>query len=208
MDILIGMVKATVKKILKIAKSLVISTVDAVRIIADKNSTKAEKADSVFNLFGVTVTSCVIEVLFEMMAESLHIPDPFDEIIFGPLQILTTVICTNLTMLILEKADLFDVRYGYRIIAIKQIFEEERTAYERDVALVEAQGYANIDKIIETVRTECKCIFSNLQEMDVKTQSVRPGLEKVGAMFNLDIDFEKKWLEFLGYDKIGNLIDA
>lgn len=120
MDILIGTVKATVKKLLKIAKNLVLSTVDAVRIIADPNASAAEKADSVFNLFGITITSCVLEVLFELAGDVLRIPEPFDDIVFGPLQILATVVCTNLTMLILQKADLFDVRFGFKINAVKK----------------------------------------------------------------------------------------
>ena len=39
MDILIQTVKATVQKLLKMAKNLVLSTVDAIRIISDKQST-------------------------------------------------------------------------------------------------------------------------------------------------------------------------
>jgi len=111
MDILINLVKATVKKILNVAKKLVLSTVDAVKIIADKSSSPAEKADAVFNLYGVTITSCVIDVIFS----SIKMPEP----IIAPLQILATVICTNLTMLILQEADLFDVRFGFKINNIK-----------------------------------------------------------------------------------------
>ena len=89
MDILICVVKATVKRLLKITKSLVLSTVDAVRIIGDKTATKSQKANAVFNLYAVTITSCVIEVLFELASDALHIPEPLDDIIFGPLQMIT-----------------------------------------------------------------------------------------------------------------------
>ena len=50
-----------------------------------------------------------MEVLFELLGDMLHIPEPFDDIVFGPLQILTTIVCTNLTMLVLKKLDLFGV---------------------------------------------------------------------------------------------------
>lgn len=120
-----------------------------VRMILNNRQTKLDSALSqlgnaaqrigeyVFSLFGVTIKSCVIEVLFELAADTLHIPEPFDDIIFGPLQILTTVVCTNLTMLILQKADLFDVRFGFKINAIKNIFAKEYEAYAQEMAIAE-----------------------------------------------------------------------
>lgn len=76
MDILINLVKATVKKLLKLAKNLILSTVDAIRIISDKNTSSAQKADAVFQLYGVTITSCVIEILFELAGNALHLSEP------------------------------------------------------------------------------------------------------------------------------------
>ena len=206
MDILINTVKATVKKILKLAKNLVLSTVDAVRIIADKNATAAEKADSVFNLFGVTITSCAIEILFELAAEALHIPNPWDEIIFGPLQILVTVVCTNLTMLILQKADLFDVRFGFKVEKVKGIFEEERALFVRDMQIAEQSAYMRIEDIIKEAREESMQIYENLQELNPKKQSVRGQLEGINRMFNMDIDFDAEWLKFIGMDGVLELV--
>ena len=75
MDILIGMVKATVKKLLKIIKSLIMAVVDSVRVIATPETTAAQKADAVFNLFGITITNIVIELLFEAIEKGAHIPE-------------------------------------------------------------------------------------------------------------------------------------
>lgn len=198
MDILINVVKATIKKLLKIAKNLVLATVDAVRIIANKDSTAAEKADSVFNLFGITITSCVIEVLFELASDALHIPEPFDDIVFGPLQILATIVCTNLTMLILQKADLFDVRFGYKISAIKQVFNEEREAYSLELATAEQYSTQRIEAILEATKEESLNIYNQLQEIDPKKQSVRGQLNSMNQLFGMDIDYEKDWLRFMG----------
>lgn len=198
MDILINAVKATVKKLLKIAKNLMLSTVDAVRIIADKNASPAEKADSVFNLFGVTITSCVIEVLFELAADALHIPEPFDDIVFGPLQILTTVICTNLTMLILQKADLFDVRFGFKINAIRNIFAEEYSAYEQEMAIAETAADTEIRLLLEQAKADCHRIYDDMEELNLMTSSARHQLDQVGRMFNVYLDFDERWAKFLG----------
>ena len=206
MDILIGAVKATVKKLLKIAKNLVLSTVDAVRIIADKNASPAEKADSVFSLFGVTITSCVIEVLFELAADALRIPEPFDDIVFGPLQILTTVVCTNLTMLILQKADLFDVRFGFKINAIKNIFAEEYEAYAQEMAIAENMAEAEIQELLERARADCLSIYSSLEEMDLMNEFAQPHLDQIGRMFNVSVDFDAKWEKFLGKPSLNRVV--
>lgn len=202
MDILIKTVKATIQKLLKIAKNLVLSTVDAIRIIADKNTSAAEKADSVFSLFGVTITSCIIEVIFEIAQESLHIPAPFDDIIFGPLQILVTIICTNLTMLILQKADLFDVRFGFKINKIKEVFAEERTRYIEDVQIAEQVANTQIDDIINSAKEESLRIYNELQELNPKTQYARGQLESINRMFSMNINFDEEWLKFIGMDGI------
>lgn len=198
MDILINIVKATVKKILKMAKNLVLSTVDAVRIIGDKNSTKSEKANAVCNLYAVTITSCVIEILFELAADTLHIPKPFDDIIFGPLQILTTVMCTNLTMLILKKADLFDVEFGFKMSQIRKLFvtstQELNEAYSSSQYLADEE----IKKIIERAKIQSREIYDNLLEFNPHKDSARGELEKINRMFSMNIDFENEWLKFIG----------
>lgn len=198
MDILIGVVKATVKKLLKIAKNLVLSTVDAVRIVADKNASPAEKADSVFNLFGVTITSCVIEVLFELAADALHIPEPFDDIVFGPLQILATVICTNLTMLILQKADLFDVRFGFKINAIKNVFAEEYAVYEQEMNIAEDIAESEVQQLLQRARGDCMSIYTALENLNPRTASAQPQLNQISKMFNVYIDYDEKWAKFIG----------
>lgn len=198
MDILINLVKATVMKIMKIAKNLLMCTVDAVRIIADKNSSRPEKADAVFNLVGVTITSCVIEILFELAGKTLNMPDFLSDIVFGPLQILTTVVCTNLTMLILKKLDLFDVRFGFKMAQIGKLFAESRDEYRQECEISREYADNQIAQIIDNAKKESYAIYENLMEFDPKTDSARPELEKINKMFSMNIDFEKDWLSFIG----------
>ena len=199
MDILIKTVKATVQKLLKMAKNLVLSTVDAIRIISNKQSTSAEKADAVFNLYGVTITACVVELLFDLAAEALHIPPPLDGIVFGPLQILTSIICTNLTLLILKKLDLFDVQYGFKRNRIKMIFEESTTEYDQLMDVAQTYTDRENEMLIEAARQECQEIYENLQALNYHSQSARNDLEKINTMFSMEINFEEDWLRFLGF---------
>lgn len=194
MNLLIGLVKATVRKVLKLAKSLVLSTVDAIRIITTPGKSKAEKADAVFNLYGITITTVVVDLLFDLLENGVHIP----QVLLLPLQILVTVVCTNFTMLILEKADLFDVHFGFKINEIKKVFTEERARYDAEMAVAEQYTSDIVDRIIENAKAEGREIYNELVSLDPKMQSVRGTLERINTMFNMNIDFEEEWLNFIG----------
>lgn len=198
MDILISTVKAAVKKLLKMAKSLVLSVVDSIRIIADKRASRAEKADSVFNLFGVTITSCVIEVLFELAGNVLHIPEPLDDIIFGPLQILTTIICTNLVMLILQKADLFNVRYGLLVANIDRVFDEEFNKFQVDCDLLQQESDIVQESIMDSIKKQISDIKHNLEIANLYEDDVSESLNQLNQIFDMGIDYQKEWSDFVG----------
>lgn len=194
MDILINMVKATVKKLLKMAKSLVLSTVDAVRILMDKNADSTHKADAIFNLYSVTITTCAVDVVFEFIKYECHLP----EWLLAPLQVLTTVVCTNLTMLILRKADLFDVNYGFKMAQIRKLFENTNIMYEQQFQLAMDVADYRIEEIINEAKNECMVIYENLEEIDIRRTSVRDDMEKINSMFSVGIEFEADWLRFIG----------
>lgn len=201
MDILIGMVKATVKKMLKLIKNVVMSTVDAIKIIATPGTSKAEKADAVVNLFGITITNFVVEVLFEIIENGLHIP----EFLLTPLQLITSVICTNLTMLVLQKADLFDVRFGFKLNALRAMFAEEREKYNQEVMVAENYTNQEIEQLLEKAKQDSREIYQELMELDPHTQSVRSSLNKVNQMFQMNINFEAEWLRFIGINNLSVL---
>lgn len=194
MDILINLVKATVKKLLKMAKSLVMSTVDATRIIATPGTTRAQKADAVCNLYAVTITNCVVDLLFDFLSTAVHIPS----LALFPLQILTSVVCSNLVMLILQEADLFDVRYGFKMNAIRELFASEYGTYEEEMTAAQSHTEQEIALLTDRARQECKEIYFHLQDLDAEEQSVRESLGALNQMFSMNIDFEGEWNQFLG----------
>lgn len=194
MDILINMVKATVKKMLRLAKSLLMAVVDSAKIIATSGTSPAQKADSVFALFGITITNFVIEILFELLEEGLHIP----EFLLTPLQILTSVVCSNLVMLVLQKADLFDVRFGFNRKAIQELFANERAAYEREMMVASSFVDVSIQELIEKAETDCKTIYLRLQSIQAEEESVRESLQQIDKLFGMNIDFDDEWRKFVG----------
>jgi len=194
LDILIGIVKATVKKLLRLAKNLVLATVDAARVIVQKGSTAAQKADAVTTLFATTVTTFAVDALFDAIGAGLYIPD----MLLMPLQILATIICTNLTLLILQKADLFDIRFNFKLNEIKELFATAREDFANEMELAANYSASEIDAMLAMAQNECREIYANIVEFNPFETEAREDLQKISTMFNMGIDFDKKWQEFLG----------
>lgn len=194
MDILINLVKATVKKMLKMAKTLCLSVVDSVRIIADKNRTPAEQGDAVFSLLGVTVANIAIEALFEYIEAQSGLP----EFLLTPFQIITSVICSNLVIIILQKLDLFDVRFGFKVNKIEQLFNNARNEYIDACNYLLTETSVDSKLIIQEIENDTKSIFEHLNEVSVYDYSVREDLQKISDYFSMGVDFENSWSKYLG----------
>lgn len=195
-DILINLVKATVQRMLKLAKNLVLAVVDAAKTIGDKQATPSQKADSVFQLLSVTVTSFVLELLFEYVEHQFAIPEP----LLMPLQVIATVVCTNLVMLVLEKADLFNVRHGLLLTNIQQVFQRENQLYLRSFGDLSASNKEDTDRKLREVVAEIEETKIRLRVIDPHTDSVQQELERINETFEMNIDFDKEWKTYLGVD--------
>ena len=191
-DIIIETVKETVKRLVKIAKQLALSLVQCVKIICSNGSTTAEKADAVTRTLSVTITAVALEILFEYMEKQFGLPD----IIMEPLQIIVTIITTNLIMLILQKADLFDVQYGLLIENIDAAFKEEQIKYENESAELLVQSKLNMETGFDTINNQLISIQNSIKKMDFYMSDVTPQLNQINEIYNMGIDFDAKWLEF------------
>lgn len=194
MDILINMLKATINKMMKMAKTIVMSTIDAIKIIANKESSRVEKADAITDLYAVAVTNIVVEVLFELIEKGVKLP----EWLLKPLQILTSVVCTNATMLVLQKADLFDVRLGFKINKIRDVFNEANLEYDHYVGIASEYSHETVQKMIQEAREDSISVYNNLIDLNPYEKDVSGDLKKVVDMFNMEIEFEDEWLKFIG----------
>lgn len=191
-DILIELAKETVKRVLKVVKQLVLSLVNCVKIIADKNTSSAQKADSVSKLMAATVTTIALEILFEWMEKRFGLPD----ILMEPLQIIVTIIVTNVIMLILQKADLFDVQYGLLVSNIQMIFEQEQQAYLEESSRLEKRSEEEAKAYMEMLNKQISDLEDSLDGFDPFKDDAGEDLEKLNEIYQMDIDFKKEWLDF------------
>ena len=126
------------------------------------------------------------------MEKQFGLPD----IIMEPLQIIVTIITTNLIMLILQKADLFDVQYGLLIENIDAAFKEEQIKYENESAELLAQSKLNMETGFDTINNQLISIQNSIKKMDFYMSDVTPQLNQINEIYNMGIDFDAKWLEF------------
>ena len=193
-DIIIDMLKATIKRIMKIVKEFTMTIVNGIKTLFDSTKTTSEKADAITRMIAMTVTTVVMDLLFDYIQKQFALPD----FLIEPLQIILTVLSTNLVMLILNKLDLFDVQYGLKIAKIEKIFDEETNNYIQQ-SNENYNDYINrVTLQMQEIKDNLKISLLNIREMDLYNDDVIPELENISRIFNMNIDFEREWERFLG----------
>ncbi|MFI3201647.1 MAG: hypothetical protein R3Y54_09005 [Eubacteriales bacterium] len=193
-DIVIEMVRATVKRMLKIVKSLVLSMAQCAKILVDKKSDAAQKADSITKILSVTTTTVVMELLFEYLEKQFGLPN----FLMEPLQVIVTIIANNVIMLVLQKADLFNVQYGLLVANIDKIFEDNRQNYllQSDQLLYENSNLWEIE--MNNIQNDIVEIRSNFEILTPYDDGVINELEKINELFDMKLDFENEWNKYIG----------
>lgn len=192
-DIVIETVKETCKRLLRLAKSLALSLVNCVKIIVNKNSSAREKADAVTKTLAISVSSVVLEIIFEWAEDQFGLPD----IIMEPLQIIVTILATNLIMLVMQKADLFDVQYGFLVANIERVFDEENQTYMEQSAILQKEQKEKMDTHITNLKQQIAEIQGSISTLNLYGDDVVDSLNKINAMFDMGIDFDKEWNDYI-----------
>ena len=191
-DMIIEMLKGTVKKIFKMIKNIVMAFVNSIKILGDKNRTAAEKADAVVTTLGITISSIAVNVIIEILEKQCPPLKPFTD----PLQVIITILTTNIVMLILQKMDIFNVRYGLMVAKIKEIFEEGRAEYKEQLKLLEEETYTNIDKLLEETEFEIFNVITDISSADINEKDLKDEIDIINKTFNMGIDLQEEWSQF------------
>ncbi len=192
-DIIIEMVKETAKRMMKIAKELVLSIVQCVKIIGQKESSPNEKADAITKILSSTVTVVVLEVLFEYLEKKYALPD----ILMEPLQVIVTIIATNLIMLVLQKADLFDVQYGLLIANIDKAFQDEYNKFTSESIALMSNMSSKTNMFFEKLDNEIQTIKENIVHLDFYYDDASEELNKLNQIYNMGINYAYEWKQFV-----------
>ncbi|GAA0077097.1 hypothetical protein UT300005_14750 [Clostridium sp. CTA-5] len=192
-DILLSLVKGAVEKVMKLAKSLVLALVDSAKILLNKDATKVQKAEAIFNLISITISNVVVQEILEY-AKAIPLPSWLWEVI----EILAIVFTTNIVMLILEKMDLFNTKYGLLVANIEKAFEETKESYLASFSSLNENANDKIDEILNGVEEEISIVKFRLKNLDMYNDNVQEDLEGINKIFDMNIDFDSEWNEFIG----------
>lgn len=192
-DILISIVQQSIRRIMSLIKDFVLAIIDSIKILLDKNASSKQKAESIFNLFVLTITNTVVIVGLEYIEKQFAIPSPIMEAI----EFLAVVVVSNMVMLIMQKADLFDVRYGLKVEKLKNIIDEYHMSYTLSTEELLQESNIESTKAFEIIENEIKELQIVLDSVDLKRDSVYEELNKINEIFVMNIDFDKEWESFL-----------
>ena len=143
-----------------------------------------------------TINTIVLEIIFEYLEKQFSLPD----IIMEPLQLIVTIISTNAIMLVLDKVDLFNVRYGLLSANIEKIFNEENARYVEESKKLLAEGYQASSHDLKLITANITEIMESMKLLDMQKDDVLESLENVNHLFSMGIDFEEEWYYFSGQE--------
>jgi hypothetical protein len=193
-SILIEIVKGVFKKILKLAKELIIVTIDAIKILFDGSKSFAEKMDAIFQLVGGLFVNIAIGILFEYISKQFLIP----EWALLPLEMIVRVVLSNFAMLALKKLDIFGVNKTLKTEKIKAIFEEETKA--KDLEIEEKLNDVNVNnqQLLQELEEELFAFKTKIKESNIFTQRIKEDLKRGFEIFNKNIELNSSFKKFLG----------
>ena len=193
-DIIIQIVKGTFKKILNLAKQLLITAVDAIKILFDNSKSFLEKMDAILQLVAGLFVNIAIGVLGEYIQKQFMIPEMF----WFPLEMIVRIILSNFIMLSLKKLDLFGVNRKIKIEKVRMIFEEERE--KADLELQEKLDNVNYNnqQIFEELNLELKEIQKNIEENNMFNISIKNDVKRMFEIFGKELKMNRELVAFLG----------
>lgn len=191
-DMVIEMAKTTVKRMLKVVKSVVLSLVNCCKTIVNPKMSAAQKADSITKVMFTTVNAIVLEIVFEYLEKQFALPD----ILMEPLQVIVTIISTNVIMLVLNEMDLFNVKYGLLTANIEKLFIKENEKFVEESFMMLSEGYEASDEELQNIEQDISVLMDSIQRLDLKNEDAFEPLDNINKIFSMGIDFEDEWRYF------------
>ena len=99
-------------------------------------------------------------------------------------------------MLLLEKMDLFDVKYGLLVANIEKVFDEENQNYLKQSDLLQIEGEQAMNEYIQRLNEHITNIKQSIVMLNMFENDVTPMLDEINRIFNMGIDYKKEWEEY------------
>ncbi len=191
-DIVIEMAKETVKRMVRMIKDVVLSLVNCCKILVGPDTSASQKADAITKIMFTTINTIVLEIFFEYLKKKYKLNGTLME----ALQVIVTIISTNVIMLILNEMDLFNVRYGLLKSNIEKLFLNENEKFMQESTALLSEGYEASNEELQRIETEIAEIMESIQLLDIKKDDAVDSLDNINKLFCMGIDFEEEWRYF------------
>jgi len=189
-DIVVSLLRSFYKDIINVGRKIVISMIESITILLRGNGTKNEKLDAICKLMSMTISNCVIELVFNKL-KSVGLPDSCADF----LQIVCSVLISNLVFVILEDWDLFNVRLGFNVEKVNELFIQYEIGLRNELQDTISDFNNNADCFLLDMR-------SLIDEMNEKLNSeddfIADSIINTSKKFGSRIDYENKVSLFMG----------
>ena len=190
MDLLIDALKGALKKVFNVLKDLLMSIVSSIKVLTNKEMSKAEKGAAITNLLTTTLIAVGVQALFDAIPEGT-IP----EWISMPVQIIVTAILSALALRILEENDLFNIQRGIKLAKLRQVFDDQEAEFNAksdEIARKDSELTQAIVDELSVLKNQTKL----LSGINYYSDDAWPVLEKINDTFNMGVDFDEEWRYF------------
>lgn len=190
MDLLIDALKGALKKVFNVLKDLLMSIVSSIKVLTNKEMSKAEKGAAITNLLTTTLIAVGVQALFDAIPEGT-IP----EWISMPVQIIVTAILSALALRILEENDLFNIQRGIKLAKLRQVFDDQEAEFNAksdEIARKDSELTQAIVDELSVLKNQTKL----LSGINYYSDDAWPVLEKINDTFNIGVDFDEEWRYF------------
>ncbi|HCC00982.1 MAG TPA: hypothetical protein DEP42_07205 [Ruminococcaceae bacterium] len=188
LDTLVSALKGSLALIFKSVRDFMMAIMSSIKIIANPQMSGKEKGNAVVGLLVTTTIGLVINTLLnDIKIDWIQIS----------LQIILTAVLSSLALKVLEKLDLFNLKYGFNVAKIRETFQIEINEFNQKSFDAAAQA-AQVRKRLDANLMQLEDQTNTLKRMNYYSDSVEDTLNQINEQFDMKINFDLEWQEFVG----------
>jgi len=176
----LGLVTGIFKSILKILSEGFSAIVSAVKILNSdsKEMSSAEKGDAIVKLLASTVSTFVVFYFSESISKL--VPEPFDDILVA----IASGVASTLVVYLIDKIDLFSVKYEKRSKLVSEIFQERIATIKKNT---DAFNAASVQELAAQ-KIAFKKLYENFESGIDSDVDVTGNVNAIADFMHIDLE--------------------
>lgn len=171
-------------------KQLSLSTIYAVKTSWNPSATPLEKVDALTLLLTSSITSIIIPNL--MKAKNLNTPG----FLLEPMQLMLSVVCSHLVLLILEEAKLFEKNYGFLLANLEELYSRDSLQFRLNSQTLYEVSSTQLTPMIDETISSVRAIEATVGAMNYCGEEAWEHLSTLNELCGTGINFQQEWRDF------------